>query len=296
MKISKSISNGLILSMTALLWPNVDLSAQDDLLSELEAREDTIGKPEDALSTFKNVRLINLQTTETVGRGVFFFGVAHRFGSLQKPLTDFFGMDNAISRLTFTYGISDNLHVGASRSTFRKTYDIYSKQVLIRQREEGFPLTIALHELVSIDTQFNESTLPGVEFEDRLALVAQLLVAHRFDSRFSLLLNASLLEENTVLYAPQENTQFIIGGGARLRISKRSTIMAEYAAHLNRAEGSPFSNPLSVGWTIETGGHIFQLVLSGTQTMGERGVLGQSVGDWGTGDFYFGFNLIRSFN
>lgn len=269
--------------------------AQEELLKELEEEETSWQYSDEALSTFKSVKLINLETTEMLGKGVFYFGVAHRFGSLQRPLEDFFGLDQALTRLTFSYGIVDNWHVGFSRSTFRKTYDIYSKEVLFKQREQGFPLTIVLHELLSIDTAFNEDNLPGLKFKNRLAAVAQLIVARRFGNRFSGLFNATYLHENTVLYDPQENTQFIAGAGARYRISKRSTLMAEYAAHLNRAEGSPFNDPFSVGWTIETGGHVFQLVLSNAQTMGERGVLAQASGDWGSGDIYFGFNLIRSF-
>jgi len=280
------------------LWVTVfnpcRLFAQDELLDQLEEEQDW--KSDDALSTFKSVKLVNLETTEMLGKGVFYFGVAHRFGTLQRPIKDFFGLDNAITRLTFTYGIVDNWQAGASRSTFRKTYDIYSKEILVKQKEAGFPLTIALHQLLSIDTQFSEQSLPGLRFADRVALIGQLIAAHRFDSRFSALINASAIHENTVLYAPQENTQFVLGVGARYRLSKRSTVMAEYAGHLNRAEGSPYSNPFSIGWTIETGGHVFQLVLGNSQNMGERGVLTQTVGDWESGDIYFGFNLIRAFN
>lgn len=276
------------------LFPS-SLCGQEELLGELEQREARWGEGEDALSTFKSVKLVNLETTEMLGKGVFYFGVAHRFGSLQRPLADFLGLDNAITRLTFTYGISDGWQAGASRSTFRKTYDVYSKETLFRQQESGFPLSVALHHLLSIDTQFSEESLPGLTFNNRLAYINQLILARRIDSRLSGLLNATVLHENTVLYDPQENTQFVIGVGARYRISKRSTLMAEYAAHLNRAEGSPYTDPLSIGWTIETGGHVFQLVLSNAQTMGERGVLAQAIGDWGNGEIYFGFNLIRAF-
>jgi hypothetical protein len=34
---------------------------------------------------------------------------------------------------------------------------------------------------------------------------------------------------------------------------------------------------------------------SNSQGMHEAGFLGSSIGDWGTGDIFFGFNLLRVF-
>ena len=69
----------------------------------------------------------------------------------------------------------------------------------------------------------------------------------------------------------------------------------DYAAHLNRASNSAFKNPLSIGFDLETGGHVFQMHFTNSQAMHESGFLGNTAGSWGEGQIAFGFNLIRVF-
>jgi hypothetical protein len=60
-------------------------------------------------------------------------------------------------------------------------------------------------------------------------------------------------------------------------------------------------NSLSLGWDIETGGHVFQLVFSNSRGMIESQYIANvsdanSVnGKWSKGDIYFGFNVSRNF-
>jgi hypothetical protein len=56
-----------------------------------------------------------------------------------------------------------------------------------------------------------------------------------------------------------------------------------------------YKNPLSVGLDIETGGHVFQLIFTNSQAMSESAYVTNAAGDWGKGDFFFGFNLYRVF-
>ena len=93
----------------------------------------------------------------------------------------------------------------------------------------------------------------------------------------------------------QDNSQYAIGMGGRYKFAKRWSLNVDYAAHLNRSSSSPFRDPLSIGVDLETGGHVFQMHFSNSQGMHEAGFLGSSTGDWGTGDIFFGFNLLRVF-
>ena len=54
-------------------------------------------------------------------------------------------------------------------------------------------------------------------------------------------------------------------------------------------------NPLSVGFDIETGGHVFQLHFSNSTGMNERAFITETTGKWGKGEIRFGFNLSRVF-
>ena len=93
----------------------------------------------------------------------------------------------------------------------------------------------------------------------------------------------------------QDNSQYVIGFGGRHKLTKRWSLNMDYGLHLNRATASPFKNPLSIGFDLETGGHVFQLHFTNAQPMNTNGFLGQATGDWSRGDIFFGFNLSRVF-
>jgi hypothetical protein len=52
---------------------------------------------------------------------------------------------------------------------------------------------------------------------------------------------------------------------------------------------------VSLGFDVETGGHVFQFVLSNTQGMIDRTFIGRTEGDFFGGDIHFGFNITRTF-
>jgi hypothetical protein len=54
-------------------------------------------------------------------------------------------------------------------------------------------------------------------------------------------------------------------------------------------------DPLSIGFDIETGGHVFQLIFTNSLAMIEKGFIGETTGSWGKGDIHFGFNISRVF-
>ena len=105
------------------------------------------------------------------------------------------------------------------------------------------------------------------------------------------------------LHPLDQNNVFALCGGARMKISKRMAITAEYDYLFPNQLVSPLfppspprTNSLSFGWDIETGGHVFQLVFTNSQSMIESQYIGQTAGTWGKGYVYFGFNISRNFN
>ena len=55
------------------------------------------------------------------------------------------------------------------------------------------------------------------------------------------------------------------------------------------------NNVLSLGFDIQTGGHVFQLHLSNSPAMIDPEFITQTTGEWLNGDIYFGFNISRVF-
>lgn len=267
-------------------------SSQDDLLKEIDM-EDSLNISEAA---FKGLKIVNFESTKLINKREFYFVVSHRFGSIKNGFDDFFGLDFANTRLHFLYGISDGFNVSVSRSSFNKTYDISAKY-RFKKQQTGFPVTLVGYSQVAFNTLLEEALiLREVSFDDRVSFTQQLLISRKVTENLSLQLMPTYFYEGYVDYAAQDNSQFALGIGGRYKLNKRWSINVDYGWHLNRADGSPFVNPLSIGVDIETGGHVFQLHFTNAQPTFESGFLGNAVGDWGEGDIYFGFNLSRVFN
>ena len=54
---------------------------------------------------------MNFETTKLVAKKELTFIVSHRFGSIENGFNTFFGLDNAVTRLNFVYGLTDNFNI-----------------------------------------------------------------------------------------------------------------------------------------------------------------------------------------
>ncbi|URM35694.1 DUF5777 family beta-barrel protein [Flavobacterium anhuiense] len=263
--------------------------SQDDLLKSLDSTQ-----IEDSYSTatFKALQLVTLQTTKMPAKKEFYFVVSHRFGSVKDGFDSFFGLDNATTKLGGIYGVTDWLSISLSRHTLNKMYEIGLKYRMARQND-NFPLDIVGYSVADINTFLEKDQYPGLEFKHRMTYVQQLLISRKVSEKFSLELVPSFIHKN--LYTPEieRDNQFSFGGGGRYKITKRLSINLEYMHNFDKPDF--YKNPLSVGLDIETGGHVFQLIFTNSQSMSESGYLTNASGDWGKGDFFFGFNLYRVF-
>ncbi|TNJ43470.1 hypothetical protein KFZ70_16865 [Tamlana fucoidanivorans] len=266
--------------------------SQNDLLNEIDT--DSL-RANEVSATFKGLKIVNFESTKLVDKGDFTFVVAHRFGSLKNGFDSFFGLDDAVTRLNFIFGVCDGLNIGVSRSSFQKIYEASAKYRLIKQTHSGIPFTIVGYNSVLVNTGLEKDNLPLLEFKHRMGYTAQILISRKINNNLSLELAPTFFHDNYVAVNEQDNSQYALGLGGRYKISKRVSLNVDYGWHLNRASTSPFKNPLSVGVDIETGGHVFQMHFTNAQGMNTNSFLGQSTGDWSDGDIYFGFNLSRVF-
>ena len=272
-----------------LLFP-ISFFAQNDLLNEIDVTDTSKIKVEAA---FKALKIVNLESTKLAAKGDLYFIVAHRFGSVKDGFEGFYGLDNAVTQLKFVYGLTDWVTIAGARTEV--AYDFSGKFLLKSQESNGFPFTIAAFTSIAINNTFKENNYPKLKFDNRLIYVSQLLLSKKVNTNLSLELAPTYFHENTVLIDEQENGQIAIGMGGRYKFAKRWSLNVDYAAHMNRASTSPFNNPLSIGVDLETGGHVFQMHFSNSQGIHEAGFLGNTTGDWSTGDVFFGFNLLRVF-
>ncbi len=276
-----------------ILWIPVLAFAQEDLLAEID--NDSLTDGYYTTAAFKGLKIVNFESTKLVAKKELTLIVSHRFGSIENGFDSFFGLDDAVTRLNFIYGISDGLNIGVSRSSYQKIYEGSLKYRLVNQQENGFPFTVVGYNSLMINTALDKDNLPKLKFKHRLVYTTQVLISRKLNTNFSAEIAPTYFHDNYVAINEQDNAQFAIGVGGRYKLGKRWSLNMDYGIHLNRASTSPFKNPLSVGIDLETGGHVFQMHFTNAQPMNTNGFLGQASGDWGDGDIYFGFNLSRVF-
>jgi hypothetical protein len=130
-----------------------------------------------------------------------------------------------------------------------------------------------------------------------MAYVHQLLIARKFNKNFSLQISPTFLHYNLVGEAIDPNNMFACGIGGRIKLTTRISFNAEYFyLYQPKNMASSYSNNLSMGFDLETGGHVFQFIFSNSQGIIEKDFIGRSVDKWSKGDIYFGFNISRVFS
>ncbi|REC62769.1 hypothetical protein DRF65_08070 [Chryseobacterium pennae] len=263
--------------------------AQEDLLKDIDTLKTNTDTSQPA---FKALQIVTGQSTKLVAKKEWYMVVAHRFGNISDGFKNFFGLDNASTKLGAIYGVTDDISLSLSRETNMKTFEGGVKYRLLRQNE-SFPVDIVGYNVMGVNTNLDKDNYPHLRFSDRMSYLTQALISRRFSDKFSLQLTPSYVHKN--LYEPtnEDKNQFLAGLGGRYKISKRISVNAEY--FVNFDNHSFYKNPLSLGVDIETGGHVFQLLFTNSQINSDIGYLTNASGNWGKGNIFFGFNLYRVF-
>ena len=277
------------------LFSSSHLFAQEpDLLSLVG---DDKPKREIVKNAFKSPRVINGQSMEFLRPGTMDFRILHRFGQLDQGYKNFFGLDQASMRMGFDFGILKNLMVGVGRSTYKKELDAYFKYAPFLQStgKGAFPFTIALVSGITMDG------LPWADpdrtnfFTSRLGYFFQAIVGRKITEGLTLQLMPTMVHQNLVTLAADSNNIFAVGIGGRLRLSRRVSLTCDYFHVYNPLKDAAFTDPLAIGFDIETGGHVFQLHFSNSTGMNERAFITETTGRWDKMELRFGFNLSRVF-
>lgn len=278
-----------------VMLPRCAALAQDDLM-ELMEKESGSAMTSYTDATFKGTRLINGHSVALRRKGALDVIISHRFGRLNGGGYEFFGLDDANVRLGIDYGITDRLNAGMGRNSFEKTYDGFLKYKVVRQEEQaGSPVSVV--GLASIALKTLKTGNPDGEppVDARLAYCYQLLVARKFSPAFSFQLSPTLIHRNTLLLAMDKADVAALGVGGRVKVTKRVSLNTEYFYQLNPGANPDIHNSFSIGFDIETGGHVFQLHLTNSQAMIEKGFITETYGNFFDGDIHFGFNISRVF-
>lgn len=239
---------------------------------------------------FQGTRLVNGQSAALVEHGELQLQIQHRFGDISGGFYELFGLDQASMRLGFEYGFGKAFNLGVGRSTYLKTFDLFGK-FRIADQGKGLPFTVVLiagSSIPSIKDYYPDSY---DNFGDKASYHFQVPIAAKW-KKLGFQINPGFLHTGYMIETAQNHDIFTMGIGGTFHITNKLSANLEY---LHPFEESFDPAPFSIGVDLDTGGHLFQIVLSNSQRMFDQAIYTNVTGDWSSGNLFFGFNLIREF-
>ncbi len=274
---------------------------------------------DDAYKTFKDTRVINSQSVETLPKGKLDVRISHRFGDLAGDnggFATFYGLENASDiSIGANYGVTDRFMIGLHRSKgagvmpsgssgLRQLLNAAFKLNISRQSSEGAPVSATLYGLSSFSTQqklegLGTETLVASfpEFNHRFAFHASLILARKFSKGFSLQVIPAYTHRNLVFFE-DKNGMMSIAAATRIQLTKNLGLIGEITLPLidSRTTDLGYYPAVGVGLEIDTGGHIFQINLTNATALMETDYIPYTTSSWSKGQFRMGFTISRWFN
>jgi len=236
--------------------------------------------------TFKDTRIINTHSVETIQARKLDLRIGHRFGDLQGGWQSFYGLENAQDILIgFDYGVTDNLNVGIHRTKgagpLTRLLSSTIKYRALRQSDES-PISL---------TGYGVATISTVERDEENEFVLNNFArfSHR---RFSLQVFPSYVHRNIVGF-DEANGTFSFGAATRLQITKVMGIIVDLSVPIGT---DTTEAALGLGLEIDTGGHVFQINLTNARGIIETDYIPNTEATWANGEIRLGFTISRVFN
>ena len=260
------------------------------------------------LQTFRDTRVINSHSVETVPKGLMDFRVSHRFGDLagdRGGWSTFYGLENASDiSIGLEYGITDQITIGVMRSkgssALRQLVHGNLKVKLITQKENDTPISLTLLGLSTVSTMQkseNEEVINSFDnLSQRMMHHAQIILGRKFSDRFSLQLSGGFTHRNLVAHN-DENDIISVGLATRIKLSEAFGFIldATYPLSSLRTWDRGYYFPLGVGFEIDTGSHVFQLNFTNSRGLVATDYIPSSESNWAQGEFRLGFTISRLF-
>jgi hypothetical protein len=255
------------------------------------------------IATFKAPRVITGQSIEHTAAKHLNFVILHRFGEINGGAYTLFGIDQANIRLAFDYGLTDKLQIGLARSSVGKVYDGSLKYKILAQSKgkKAMPFSLGYYGNVAINTLEWANPNRDNFFTSRMSFFNQLNIAKKFGDKFSLQLSPTMIHYNLVGPKDYDNTTYALGVSGSIKLSRSIRFNFETYPRLTgrdqlSSSGLKIYDYLGVGFDIETGGHVFQLMFCNGNGMLEQQMASETTTTWTDAGIRLGFNISRTFS
>jgi len=276
------------------LFASISAFAQDDLLKMLEA--ESVVKGEKVIATFKSDKVINIETNETVGKSNLDIRIGHLFGNIGEEsgggIHNFYGLDQSADiRIGLHYGLTDKLTAGIARVKRNENLEGLLKYRLLEQTtDDKVPIAISLFSNATYSIKSSEVVEENVH---RWTYCTQVIFARKFSSKFSFVIVPTFIHRNFVS-ADDENNTFSLSAGMRLKITKSTSFVTDYSHTFGRKNlTEEIYDVIGIGAEIETGGHVFTLMLSNASGILANDFLVNTEDSWTKGGMKISFIISR---
>ena len=272
----------------------LSLFGQDDLLKMLEA--ESTHKGEKVIATFKSDKIINIETNETVRQSNLDIRIGHLFGNMGAEsgggIHNFYGLDQSADiRIGLHYGLTNKFTIGVARMKRNENLEGLIKYRLLEQTTDGkIPIAITFFGNATYSIKSADIVLENVH---RWTYCSQLIFARKFSTKFSFAVVPSFMHRNFVS-ADDENNTFSMSGGMRLKITRSTSLVTDYSHTFGRQDlTEKIYDVIGIGAELETGGHVFTLMLTNASGIIANDYLIYTEDSWGKGGMKISFIISR---
>lgn len=238
----------------------------------------------------------NLPTAEVLEKGSLLFAISHRFApEIGEGYDELFGMDGpAVMMLSLDVPVTDNFMIGAGRSNEQDNLELKGRYRLLRERENGPPLSLAVQAVVNLKTQVSGR-------DNEAAYTLQIPGTMRVLERVSLAV-APGITFNPNPFRGGEDPLVSLGVGGRILIGGGFAVFGETTPVLSGFPGTPgpYGRYDSVrrfdSWSFGLEGsmsvHVFQVFLTNSQGIAADSYLTGGDLDITEGEMRIGFTIF----
>ena len=256
------------------------------------------------LELFHTTQTANFPTTESLQKGNIMYEISHRFlPSIKDGYDQFYGLDGpARIRFALGYGITNNLMATIGRSNNTDNLDLQLKQKLFQNYSKDVPFVVSVLGGASWNTEIptgierDRTDAANFQFYGQLIFNTML-----FDNKLGIGIVPSYLE-NSFIYAIDKQYTFTFGTYLQYYFNRMwstwieyNPVVTGYRGRIRLDETGKSYNSLAIGVDIETGGHIFHIMVTNNARLNTSQYLVGADRSANEDMWRLGFGILRYF-
>ena len=256
--------NKIILSIIILVS---QLSLSQSLLEILEKEQvDTTA----VTLSFKGSRIGLSHSVETRYKKTFELSIGQRYWNDSNQESSGFLVDQVCTTFALDYAFTDNFTAGGSTSTLISVANLFGKYRLLRQQnDKEYSLSLTFVQTLTYKLELFEQTSTRGSVAEKMAYTSQLLIAHKFDEKFTAQLSPSFIHRGSTRFEVDSPNHLAIGLSGRYKLTPHFELFSEYFYQVNPLKSRETFDAFSIGGNWEVSNLLLQFMLTNARPYAE---------------------------